>query len=113
VLNDPTEHQEQVALVSWLRATGRRYFAVPNGGRRDARTAGALKAEGVSAGAPDLIVFLHNGLTLALEMKARRSGRASEAQKEWGAYLEARPGWKTLLAHGAREAVDGILRLDV
>ena len=37
-----------------------RLFAVPNGGRRDAATAGKLKAEGVVAGVSDLVLLKPN-----------------------------------------------------
>lgn len=62
--------------------------AIPNGGRRGPREAALLKAEGVSAGAPDWVLFVPsadkqcNGI--ALEFKnPNGKGRVSPEQKAW------------------------------
>jgi hypothetical protein len=102
----PSEHDEQVAVCRYLLLRGIPYFAVPNGGHRDKATAARLKAEGVQRGVPDLLVFLPDGRTLALEMKARESGRLSTEQQQWLEYLAGRPGWTTAVVHGAKEAID-------
>ena len=51
-----SEHLEQVCLVSWFRKTypSVRIFAIPNGGGRSMAQGASLKAEGVTAGLPDL-----------------------------------------------------------
>ncbi len=54
-------------------------FHCPNGGYRDAVTAGKMKAAGALAGVPDWII-LHQGKTFFLELKSKR-GVLSEAQK--------------------------------
>ncbi len=88
------EHQLQVACVRWfnyqypmLRGC---LIAVPNGGRRDAVTGARLKAEGVTAGVADLILFQRRGRSGALlvEMKTAK-GRQSPEQKQWQTVIEA------------------------
>lgn len=85
------EHALQVACVRWFAL---RYpkcheqgslIAVPNGGRRDRRTGAILKAEGVVAGASDLILFKPTARSHALliEMKYGKEGRQSESQRTW------------------------------
>jgi hypothetical protein len=54
------EHKLQVACVKWFRQQYPQYanllFAIPNGGARNAVTGAMLKAEGVTAGVPDLFL---------------------------------------------------------
>lgn len=83
----PSEHVEQRDLVSWFRKAYPDYpiFSIPNGGHRNKIVAMKLKAEGVSAGVPDLYC---PGLELWIEMKRRKDGRLSREQKDWIEYLE-------------------------
>lgn len=82
------EHEMQVAAVNWFRYTRPELrlllFSVPNGGRRDERTAALMKAEGAVAGVADLILLVPRGEWhgLAIEMKTAK-GRQSESQKAW------------------------------
>ena len=106
VLRVPTEHEEQRELVRWFRMTfrGVRMLAIPNGGVRS-RTAGAkLKAEGVSAGVPDLLV---PEWELWIEMKRAKGGTVSAEQKDWHAYLES-IGHTVLVCRGFAEAKNKI-----
>lgn len=87
------EHRLQCDCVSWFKLTfpdfARVFFAVPNGGRRDASTGRRLKEEGVTAGVADLL-FLHargGFYGLAIELKTAR-GRQSEEQKAWQEEVE-------------------------
>lgn len=87
--------------------------AVPNGGKRGAREAALLKAEGVSAGAPDWLCFEHGRspegsqprirFGIALEFKRADGGRQSPEQKAWQARLEA-VGWRYELVTSAEAA---------
>jgi hypothetical protein len=106
--NLPSEHDEQVALCHWLDLHDIVYFAVPNGGIRNVVTATRLKAEGVKRGVPDLIVLLPNGINVALEMKARESGRILKEQQQWLDFFSSRPGWRSVVAHGAQEAIKAL-----
>jgi hypothetical protein len=76
------EHNIQTQCVEWFNTEfpnlKGRLFAVPNGGRRDKRTAAKLKAEGVVAGVSDLILLLPNKSygALLIELKTPK-GRQS------------------------------------
>jgi hypothetical protein len=82
-----TEHEEQRELVRWFHQTfhGVRIFAIPNGGKRSIAAAARIKAEGVSAGVPDLFI---PAWRLWVEMKRVKGGSLSAEQKDWIAYLE-------------------------
>lgn len=100
VLN--SEHIEQREFVKWFRQTYSpvRIFAIPNGEARSISAAGRLKAEGVSAGVPDL--FIPEWLTW-IEMKREKGGTVSPKQKDWHDYL-ASIGQKVLICYGAEDA---------
>jgi hypothetical protein len=74
-----SEHEEQKALIEWAdyqrfngEPIGDDLFAIPNGGARHPAVAAKLKAEGVRAGMPDLMLAIpvaqFHGLFI--EMKA-------------------------------------------
>tara|TARA_R110000824_G_C14844700_1_gene639408 strand:+ start:156 stop:581 length:426 start_codon:yes stop_codon:yes gene_type:complete len=86
VLKVPTEHQEQVLFVQWFRREypSVRIFAIPNGEARSQSAGARLKAEGVSAGVPDLFIPAWNTW---IEMKRSDGGRISPKQKDWWDYL--------------------------
>ena len=98
----PTEHEEQRELVRWFRQTfkGVRIFAIPNGGARSIVTAGRLKAEGVSAGVPDLFVPAWH---LWIEMKRAKGGSLSAEQKDSIQYLESE-NYYCIVGKGAEDA---------
>lgn len=104
------EHQHQVALFQWARLHERKMpelkllFAVPNGGLRNPAVAGKLKAEGVKAGVPDILlpVARKGYYGLAIEMKSR-TGRLGDDQKEWLRALED-VNWKTAVCYSEKEA---------
>jgi hypothetical protein len=98
----PSEHLEQVRLVSWFRRSypGVRIFAIPNGGGRSASTGVALKAEGVQAGVPDL--FVPEWL-LWVEMKREIGGIVSPVQRDWIDYLQG-IGHQVIIGRGFEDA---------
>ncbi|MDA0238991.1 MAG: hypothetical protein O3A84_03055 [Proteobacteria bacterium] len=102
-----TEHEEQRELVQWVRQTypGVRIFAIANGGQRSRTTGARLKAEGVSAGVPDLYVPAWN---LWIEMKRETGGVLSAPQRDWLAYLDS-IGHGTILGHGFQDAKEKIM----
>ena len=77
------ESIEQQRLFTWWRLEGCKtyglpacvLFAIPNGGKRNAREAAMFKAEGVVAGIPDLFLAeaRHGHHGLFIEMKAGRN----------------------------------------
>jgi len=94
------EHRSQVAFVRWLDANDIYYFAIPNGGARNAITGKRLKDEGVKAGVPDLFLY---GLRLFIEMKSP-TGRLSPAQV--ARHKELREaGYRVEICHSAEEAI--------
>jgi len=79
------EHNLQVACVKWFRLQYPKHiiFAIPNGGQRNTIVAAKMKAEGVTAGVPDLFVphAVEPYHGLFIELKNGRKGRLSNAQK--------------------------------
>lgn len=76
------EHRLQCACVRWLRLQHPNVlcFAIPNGGARSALTGAMLKAEGVVAGVPDLMIAVPNGwhAGLFVEMKVKPNRPSKE-----------------------------------
>ena len=114
----PLESPEQIALVRLLRRNKIAHFAVPNGHERDDHIAKILKAEGVNAGAPDLMLWEQEGVESALglwgglEMK-RITGTPGDARSEQTAWLSRiiNCGGFGLVAAGERAAVYGLKHL--
>lgn len=82
------ESQIQRNCIRWFRLQYPEYallcFAVPNGGARNKREAGILKAEGVTAGVADVILLIPSGgfASLCMEFKTEK-GKQQDTQKEW------------------------------
>ena len=88
-INKPmTESQIQKGFVRWFRGRYTEieplFFAVSNGGIRNAWTAKIMKDEGVRAGVSDLILLIpkHGYAGLLIETK-KPDGNQSESQKEF------------------------------
>lgn len=103
----PTEAQEQTTLFQWAAYQRpleiRCMFSIPNGGSRNQIEALHLKQQGVKAGVPDIFVPCMRGGYggLFIEMKRRKGGRLSEAQREMidnlrccGYRVEVCEGWE-------------------
>lgn len=117
-----TEHDDQVAFVTWAREHRtvfpelRNLFAVPNGaklpytvnanGERHSRQGVHLRAEGLEAGVPDLLLAVarcgYHGLFL--EMK-RKGNKPTAEQLDWHARLKAE-GYAVVIPYSAEEARD-------
>jgi hypothetical protein len=109
-----SEHQEQVALVSWFRLAFPKFkihlFAIPNGAHLagDARLRAikmnAMKSEGFTSGVSDLFLMIpKNGYHgLWIEMKAK-AGKVSDNQKEFMAAANAM-NYKTIVCFGFDDA---------
>lgn len=84
----PSESQIQHSCLTWFRHQypnlALLLFAVPNGGRRDAKTGAMMKYEGVLRGISDLILLIPKKgyASLCIEMKTPK-GVQSDGQKEW------------------------------
>lgn len=107
-LEDESGHQE--ALFSWAgyqagRMTELEYMHhVPNGGKRDAATATALKRQGVRAGVPDICLPAPKGKYhgLYIELKAGKN-TTTKNQKRWLGYLQQQ-GYFTAVCYGWQAA---------
>lgn len=103
------EDDIQQAVCNHLRVRalpGVVFFAVPNGGRRNAREAGRMKAAGVTPGVSDLILIAR-GKVFCLELKAPK-GRASEAQRLFQAAVNSAGGY----AHTVYGIDDALIALE-
>ncbi len=107
----PSEHSEQVVVVRRLRAAKIWFCAVPNGGKRNRGEAIRLTQEGVSRGAPDLLIFdappnHPDCVGTALEMKRQGATERSlrKEQVRWLSALGERK-WLVLVGYGARDAL--------
>ena len=94
--------------MSWFRKTypDTRILAIPNGGIRSASAGASLKAEGVSAGVPDLVV---PEWLLWIEMKREAGGTVSPAQKDWIVYLES-IGHQVIIGRGFEDAREQVIK---
>lgn len=105
----PTEEQEQVAVVKFLRRAGVLFTHPPNGGYRSKAAGARMKRLGTSPGVPDLLVFSSppnepDRVGVAIEMKRRKGGTVSLSQERWMRGLEEM-GWVVFVAKGAEEAI--------
>ena len=106
----------QITLMEWAMLMENRWpnlkllFHIPNGGDRGKAEAGRLKAQGVKAGVPDLMLPVPRGgyHGLFIELKADK-GRLSEAQKEWIQELQQQ-GYAATCCKGLDEAMNTITR---
>ena len=103
-----SEHVEQREFVSWVRKNHPKIkiFAIPNGGLRGIASAARLKAEGVSAGVPDLFI---PSLKMFIEMKIT-GGKVSDSQNSWIDYL-AGVGYTCCVCYGKEEAMSVFLNI--
>lgn len=112
---EPLEAEEQRALFEWAGYMSRQYpelrymYHVPNGGRRNAREAALLRAEGVKKGVPDIVLPVargeHHGLYI--ELKRQKSGSLSREQKAYLDFLH-RQGYRAVMCRGWRQAANVI-----
>lgn len=106
-MQEPSEFQQQVALVQWLRLKGIRFTASANGSKRDVVTAVNLKRQGVSPGWPDIFIpYMRKGYGgLLIELKRVSGGVTSPQQSDWLQFLTEQ-GYKACLAYGAEHAME-------
>ena len=118
-----SEDSHQSALFCWAQLNKNEYpelqwmFAIPNGGWRDKRTAGKLKATGVKAGVPDICLPIKRGQFsgLWIELKApaaivngkiiKLAGKATPEQKVWIDMLRCQ-GYDAVICVGWEQARD-------
>jgi hypothetical protein len=108
-IEDPSEHIIQARLLKilvWAARPEIKIVSVPNAGKRSFIAAAKLKAEGMTAGIPDLMVLfpIDQGAIAWLEMKTR-SGSLSTVQLGFKAWCE-RSGHRWAMARSVDEALD-------
>ncbi len=84
-------------------------FAIPNGGKRDTKTAGAMKMEGVVPGIPDIFFAKPNKQFhgLFIEMKKVEGSYLSLPQRQALACFESQ-GYQCVVAKGCKEALEAL-----
>ena len=111
-----TEHGHQCAIFAWAAQNYDKYpqlrlmFAIPNGGYRNAATAGRLKAEGVKSGVADIFLpypkkYVHG---LFIELKVG-TNKPTKEQHEFISDME-RFGYTAMWVIGWESARDEIIR---
>lgn len=111
------EDGEQMTLMEWAGLmTGtlpdlKWLIHIPNGGKRDTREAGRLKAMGVKRGVSDLFLPVARGEYhgLWVEMKRQDGGRVSKEQREWLEGMK-KNGYSAHVCKGWQEAAEVIER---
>lgn len=119
-----TEDGNQAALFCWAAINRVKYpelkwlFAIPNGGKRDKRTANKLKATGVKSGVLDTFLPVKrghfSGLFIELkriERKAKKAtskGGVTDEQDEWRKHLLSQ-GFGVYVAYGWEDARDCLI----
>ena len=100
-----SEHDEQVAVIEYCDLKGYPRFAIPNGGLRRKSEAARLKAEGVTAGVPDLCIPVARGdyHSLYIEMKHGK-GKPTDEQVRWIWRLRVE-GMAAFVCYGAVNAI--------
>jgi len=128
----PSEHQIQASYIAWLNlqypVQSDYCFAIPNGGSRPKKTyitrfgntktfcpsGKKLKAEGVKAGLPDIIIFVpkwnEDGScfhALMIEFKSAK-GRLSKEQKDVCQKLKNKD-YFVIVAYNLEEAIEATI----
>lgn len=108
-----TEYEEQRNLVRWLRENKIPCSSSGNGFSLDTKNnvqyMAKLKASGLSAGYPDLDVFIGNGISLHIEMKRIKGGVVSDLQERWINWFN-KNGYKAKVCYGAEDAKQYVIQ---
>ena len=107
-----SESQIQHSCLQWFRiqypSLDKLMFAVPNGGKRDARTGAQMKYEGAIRGVADLILLIPKKgfASLCIEMKTPK-GKQSEEQIKWQIEVE-KANNKYVICHSLEEFMNEV-----
>lgn len=110
MMRGPTEHDEQALYFRWAaqvtyngKSLRDRAYAVANGGHRHLLTAVRLKAEGVTAGRPDVNVDIPSGGYHGLRIEAKRRGGSVTAEQRRTIEMLKDDGYQALVCYGFDE----------
>lgn len=107
----PTEFEEQIALVQYLKLKGHKHTAIPNSTYTNSWNQKRKNtASGLNAGLPDMIAIVDDNL-IWIELKRIKGGRLSKYQKDWIEALE-RAGQTVRVCRGADEAIKFIEEME-
>ena len=100
-----SEHLEQISFINWFKLTYKDFiiFSIPNGEYRHASIAVRLKAEGLTAGIPDMAILMPKGKMIFIEMKKTKGGILSKSQKDIIPKIE-NLGFTVLIGYGFLDA---------
>ena len=112
-----TEGGHQAAVFCYFQQNIDKYpkaqllFAIPNGGLRDKITAAKLKATGVKAGVPDMMlpVARSDFHGLFIELKKGHKQRLTVEQDIWISNLCCE-GYRCLICYGWEHAIETIIQ---
>lgn len=101
-----SEATEQQVIIEWCEWNKVPIFAIPNGGKRNAKEAYFMKKSGVKSGVPDLFVPVPTGdyAGLFIELKVGKN-KPTENQKHWIDLLLAQ-GYSVCVCYGAQQAIE-------
>lgn len=99
-----SEAKEQQTVVEYCTTRNIPIFAIPNGGKRNAKEAYFMKLSGVKAGVPDLCIPVPCGRFhgLFIEMKVGKN-KLTANQNQWLKLLTYY-GYKAVVCYGFEEA---------
>lgn len=105
-----SEEVEQIRVINYLKTQKLIKFThIANERVCSVAYRKKLKALGVNAGIPDLMIFLPNEKILFIEMKRKKGGKVSLPQKEWAEFLQDFSQMvKHKICYGSGEAIDFI-----
>ena len=103
-----SEDNFQKAVARYLDAKGVLWFHCPNGGHRNVAEAAKLKAMGVKAGIPDILILEPRKFCygLAIELKVGKN-KCTDYQKEMQRYFIAH-NWNVLVSYSLDEVIHEI-----
>lgn len=110
IIRVPTEAQEHAAVVKYLayKYPKARVQHSANEGKRSFTAQKEIKAQGVSKGYPDLVLYdWRSTRVLHLELKRIKGSKTSKEQKEWIEWLKG-AGHEAVICKGYDEAVTAI-----
>lgn len=103
----PTEAQEGLVLVAYLRVKGFKFTHIPNetGGSPEAkRRAIRMKQQGTSRGFLDYLIIVMGSMVF-IELKRQFGSKTSADQKEWVIAINEVGNCEAHIAYGAQDAI--------
>ena len=105
-LPTPLESAEQATFVQWLDLMGLKHTSIPNSTYTTSiKQKMHNKRQGLHAGLPDVLVVIPNKGLLFVELKRRKGGVVSEAQRDWILALNTVAGVEARVCAGSDAAI--------